>query len=67
MGSSKGFESLLEHDSKAHPPFVCPRSLVYMHIQLLEVRAKQDDVYATGFNLSLCRVRNTAYKQYSEF
>ncbi len=47
-GSGKGFESLLEHDSKAHPPFVCPRSLAYMHIQLLEVWAKRDGVHASG-------------------
>ena len=38
-GLGEGFESLLEHDSKAHPPFVCPQSLAHMHIQLLEVRA----------------------------
>ena len=53
VGSGEGFESLLEHDSKAHPPFVCPRSLAYMHIQLLEVRAKRDDAHATGFKVSL--------------
>jgi hypothetical protein len=52
-GSGEGLESLLEHDSKAHPPFVCPRSLAYMHIQLLEVQAKHDDAYASGFKVSL--------------
>ena len=34
-----------KHDSKAHPPFVCPRSLAYMHIQLLGMWAKHDDAY----------------------
>ena len=52
-GLGKGFESLLEHDSKAHPPFVCPRSLAYMHIQLLGVRNKGDDAYVSGFKVSL--------------
>ena len=52
-GSGEGFELLLEHDSKAHLPFVCPRSLAYMHIQLLEVRAKRNDAHASGFNVSL--------------
>jgi len=41
-----------QHDSKAHPPFVCPRSLAYMHIQLLGVRAKCD-VHVSGFKVSL--------------
>jgi hypothetical protein len=53
MGPGEWFESLLEHDSKAHLPFVCPRSLAYMHIQLLEVRAKRNDVHASGFKVSL--------------
>ncbi len=34
-----------QHDSKAHPPFVCPRSLAYMHNQLLGMRAKHNDAY----------------------
>ena len=51
--SGEGFESLLEHDSKAHPPFLCPWNLEYMHIQLLEVWAKRDDVHASGFKVSL--------------
>ncbi len=60
-GSSEGFESLLEHDSKAHPPFVCPRSLAYMHIQLLEVWAKHDNAHASGFKVSLSALVVGAY------
>jgi hypothetical protein len=52
--SDKGFESLLEHDSKAHPPCVCPQSLACMHIQLLEVRAiKRNNAHDSGFKFSL--------------
>ena len=53
VGSGEGFESLLEHDSKAHPHFVCPRSLARMYIQLLEVWAKCNNGHASGFKVSL--------------
>ncbi len=52
-GLGEGFKSLLEHDSKAHPPFVCPWNLAYMHIQLLEKQAKHNDEHASGFKVSL--------------
>jgi len=52
-GVGRGVLNHYKHDSKAHPPFVRPRRLAYMHIQLLGVRAKRDDAYASGFKVSL--------------
>ena len=53
-GVGRGVLNHYKHDSKAHPPFVRPRRLAYMHIQLLGVQAKHDNAYASGTFQIIC-------------